>query len=133
MALITTLVIMVVRASLAASLGLVGALSIIRFRTPVKEPEELAYLFMAIGIGVGMGVNQAAVTAVSMGLILLVLAVRSLLSRESQYPNLYVNIGLPGPASARRRRSGRPPGTPRRERASPAPAGGSPRRDEHPR
>ena len=43
------LVIVVVKSSLALSLGLVGALSIVRFRTPIKEPEELVYLFLAIG------------------------------------------------------------------------------------
>ena len=42
---ITFLVILVVKSSLALSLGLVGALSVIRFRTPVKEPEDLAFLF----------------------------------------------------------------------------------------
>ena len=47
----TFLVISVVKSSLALSLGLVGALSVIRFRTPIKEPEELSYLFLAIGIG----------------------------------------------------------------------------------
>ena len=50
----TVLVITVVKSSLALSLGLVGALSIVRFRTPVKEPEELAYLFVAIAIGLGL-------------------------------------------------------------------------------
>ena len=44
------LVIVVVKSSLALSLGLVGALSIVRFRTPIKEPEELVYLFLAIAI-----------------------------------------------------------------------------------
>ena len=39
------LVILVVKSSLALSLGLVGALSIVRFRTPIKEPEELVYYF----------------------------------------------------------------------------------------
>ncbi|HED64680.1 MAG TPA: DUF4956 domain-containing protein [Planctomycetes bacterium] len=51
----TMLVITVVKTSLALSLGLVGALSIIRFRTPIKEPEELVYLFLAIGLGLGFG------------------------------------------------------------------------------
>ena len=46
MSLITFLIIMVVKSSLALSLGLVGALSIVRFRTPIKEPEELVYLFV---------------------------------------------------------------------------------------
>ncbi len=54
----TVLIITVVKSSLALSLGLVGALSIIRFRTPIKEPEELAYLFLAIAIGLGLGASQ---------------------------------------------------------------------------
>ena len=44
--LIIILVISIVKSSLALSLGLVGALSIVRFRTPIKEPEELASLFI---------------------------------------------------------------------------------------
>src|SRR3989339_1079171 len=55
---ITTLVITIIKSSLALSLGLVGALSIVRFRAAIKEPEELAYLFLNIGIGLGMGANQ---------------------------------------------------------------------------
>ena len=54
----TLLVISVVKASLALSLGLVGALSIVRFRTAIKEPEELLYLFIAIAIGIGLGAGQ---------------------------------------------------------------------------
>ena len=42
----TTLVITIVKSSLALSLGLVGALSIVRFRAAIKEPEELVYLFL---------------------------------------------------------------------------------------
>ena len=55
---ITFLIITVVKSSLALSLGLVGALSIIRFRTPINEPFELSYLFMSISIGLGFGANQ---------------------------------------------------------------------------
>ncbi|MCI0696355.1 DUF4956 domain-containing protein [candidate division KSB1 bacterium] len=54
----TMLIITIVKASLALSLGLVGALSIVRFRAAIKEPEELAYLFLAIGIGLGFGADQ---------------------------------------------------------------------------
>ncbi len=61
---VTFLVIMVVKSSLALSLGLVGALSVIRFRTPIKEPEELVYLFLAIGLGLGYGANQIVATTV---------------------------------------------------------------------
>jgi len=55
---ITFLLIVIVKSSLALSLGLVGALSVIRFRTPIKEPEDLAFLFLAIGIGIGFGALQ---------------------------------------------------------------------------
>ena len=51
LAIITTLVITVIKFSLALSLGLVGALSIVRFRAAIKEPEELVYLFFVIAIG----------------------------------------------------------------------------------
>src|SRR3989344_6748211 len=63
--LITMLVISVVKSSLSLSLGLVGALSIVRFRAAIKEPEELVYLFFAIGIGLGCGANQGYITAMT--------------------------------------------------------------------
>ena len=62
MALTTFLVISVVKSSLALSLGLVGALSVIRFRTPIKEPEELVYLFLSISLGLGYGSGQFLLT-----------------------------------------------------------------------
>lgn len=58
LSLTTTIVITVVKFSLALSLGLVGALSIVRFRAAIKEPEELVYLFLIIGIGLASGSNQ---------------------------------------------------------------------------
>lgn len=65
----TILIISVVKSSLALSLGLVGALSIVRFRTPIKEPEELAYLFMTIAIGLGLGADQTFATIVATAII----------------------------------------------------------------
>lgn len=56
------MVITVVKSSLALSLGLVGALSIVRFRTPIKEPEELGYLFLTIAIGLGFGAGFQIIT-----------------------------------------------------------------------
>jgi len=61
---IVFLVIMVVKSSLALSLGLVGALSIVRFRTPIKEPEELIYLFLAIAIGLGYAAGHTLLTTI---------------------------------------------------------------------
>lgn len=56
--LVTIGVIAVVKSSLALSLGLVGALSIVRFRAAIKEPEELVYLFLCIGVGLSLGAEQ---------------------------------------------------------------------------
>jgi len=61
----TMFIIMVVKSSLALSLGLVGALSIVRFRSAIKEPEELTYLFLNIAIGLGCGANQVVITLLS--------------------------------------------------------------------
>jgi len=58
------LIILIVKSSLALSLGLIGALSIVRFRTPIKEPEELIYLFFSIAIGIGFGAGQTMVTSI---------------------------------------------------------------------
>lgn len=73
----TLLVIAVVKTSLALSLGLVGALSIVRFRAAIKEPEELTYLFLAIGIGLGCGANQLKLTFAVFAVTLVVLIARS--------------------------------------------------------
>ena len=51
----TMFIITIVKSSLALSLGLVGALSIVRFRAAIKEPEELAYIFLTVAIGLGCG------------------------------------------------------------------------------
>ena len=48
----------VVKSSLSLSLGLVGALSIVRFRAAIKDPEERVYLFLCIGIGLAFGAGQ---------------------------------------------------------------------------
>ena len=58
----TAFIISIVKSSLALSLGLVGALSIIRFRTAIKEPEEISYLFICIGIGLGLGAGYKLIT-----------------------------------------------------------------------
>ncbi len=55
---VTIGVIAVVKSSMALSLGLVGALSIVRFRSAIKEPEELVYLFLCIGVGLALGAGQ---------------------------------------------------------------------------
>jgi hypothetical protein len=90
----TLLVITVVKSSLALSLGLVGAMSIVRFRTPIKEPEELGYLFLAIGIGLGMGAGQWIVTAsVALAILTFMWALKHYASpREADDYDLFVEI-----------------------------------------
>ena len=73
MAMTTMVVITIVKSSLALSLGLVGALSIVRFRAAIKEPEELVYLFICIAIGLGYGANQINVTIA--GFLMIVIAI----------------------------------------------------------
>lgn len=73
LSLITFLVIMIVKSSLALSLGLVGALSIVRFRTPIKEPEDLVYIFLSIAIGIGYGALQITATLLVFTLISLII------------------------------------------------------------
>lgn len=70
MAMTTMLIISIVKSSLALSLGLVGALSIVRFRAAIKEPEELAYLFPTISIGLGLGADQTVITIVAFLIII---------------------------------------------------------------
>ena len=78
-------IITVVKSSLALSLGLVGALSIVRFRTPIKDPEDLIYLFLAIVAGLGFGSNQNIFTVIGIGLILFILAIRSFIRTKRNY------------------------------------------------
>lgn len=92
LSLITVLVISVVKSSLALSLGLVGALSIVRFRTAIKEPEELIYLFMSIAIGLGLGADQRWGTALAMAIILGYLLVRTFFLPAANKNNLYLNV-----------------------------------------
>ena len=77
LAIITTLVITVVKFSLALSLGLVGALSIVRFRAAIKEPEELVYLFFVIAIGLANGANQFLLSTISTLIIVFFLIIRN--------------------------------------------------------
>jgi len=73
----TMLIITIVKTSLALSLGLVGALSIIRFRTAIKEPEELAFMFISIAVGLGLGAGQRLIVILGLAIILLAYMLKS--------------------------------------------------------
>jgi hypothetical protein len=93
----TTFIILVVRSSVALSLGLVGALSIIRFRAAIKEPEELAYLFFAISLGIGLGDNQRTITLVSLAVVIAVLGLARLLRQSQADVNLNLSVSSRSP------------------------------------
>ncbi len=93
----TTFIILVVRSSVALSLGLVGALSIVRFRAAIKEPEELAYLFFAIAIGIGLGDNQRLITVLAMAVAIIVLGVMRLFRGRQADFNLHVTVASQSP------------------------------------
>lgn len=93
LSLTTMLIITIVKSSLALSLGLVGALSIVRFRAAIKEPEELTYLFMAISIGLGFGAEQRYITLFAFFVISLILIAKGLMkTKKSLKTNLFINI-----------------------------------------
>lgn len=72
---ITTLVILAVTSNVVLSLGMVGALSIVRFRTAIKEPLDIAFLFWAIAVGIVLAAGMiplAVFGSVAIGVILLV-------------------------------------------------------------
>ncbi len=72
---ITTVVILAVTSNVVLSLGMVGALSIVRFRTAIKEPLDIAFLFWAIAVGIVLAAGMiplAVIGSVIIGVILLV-------------------------------------------------------------
>ena len=91
----TCIVIMIVKSSLALSLGLVGALSIVRFRAAIKEPEELVYLFLIIAVGLGCGANQLIVTTIGIFFALLTIIIYSkYLNNKKDTSTEIINMGI---------------------------------------
>ena len=79
MTMITTMVILAVTSNVVLSLGMVGALSIVRFRTAIKEPMDIAFLFWAIAAGIVLAAGMiplAVIGSIIIGIIILVFANR---------------------------------------------------------
>jgi hypothetical protein len=91
----TCIIIMIVKNSLALSLGLVGALSIVRFRAAIKEPEELVYLFLIIAIGLGCGSGQIKIIIVGVlfSLIIIFAYYQFLSQKKIEYSEL-INLAI---------------------------------------
>lgn len=91
----TMLIITVVKSSLALSLGLVGALSIVRFRSAIKEPEELTFLFLAMTVGLGLGANQREITIMGVGFILALFVLRHMFQGNRNPQSYHVVVSMP--------------------------------------
>ncbi len=79
LSLVTTLVIMAVTSNVVLSLGMVGALSIVRFRAAIKEPVEIVFLFWSLAVGIVIGAGMiplAVIGSAIIGVILLLFANR---------------------------------------------------------
>ena len=81
----TCIIIMIVKNSIALSLGLVGALSIVRFRAAIKEPEELTYLFLVIATGLGTGSGQIKIVTIGVLFALLVIFIYFKFFKSNNY------------------------------------------------
>ena len=81
LSLVTTLVIMAVTSNVVLSLGMVGALSIVRFRAAIKEPMEIVFLFWSLAVGIVIGAGMiplAVIGSLIIGIILVLFANRKL-------------------------------------------------------
>jgi len=104
LSLTTMLVITVVKSSLALSLGLIGALSIVRFRTPVKEPEDLVYLFYSIAIGLGLGAGRKEFTIIMSVIVFAFIIIRSKYrDSDERLPNLTIIVETKSANGARKK------------------------------
>lgn len=96
-AMTTMMIIAIVQHSLALSLGLVGALSIVRFRAAIKEPEELAFIFLNISIGLGFGANQRVITIIAFALIVTAVVIYGFIGWKRTGQNLFITVALDAP------------------------------------
>jgi hypothetical protein len=88
----TILIIFVVKSSLALSLGLVGALSIVRFRAAIKEPEEIVFLFFCIALGLALGAESYELAIGGIIIFTLFVIIRHYGGRNPDTPALLLTI-----------------------------------------
>ncbi|MFI3176323.1 MAG: DUF4956 domain-containing protein [Eubacteriales bacterium] len=83
--LVTTLVMNVIGNNIALSLGMVGALSIVRFRTAIKDPRDTTYIFWCIAVGVCCGVSEYMIAGVGTSVIFLLMLVFGFVRKNERY------------------------------------------------
>ena len=99
MAMITTLVILAVASNIVLSLGMVGALSIVRFRTAIKEPMDIAFLFWAIAVGIVLGAGLLPLGIVGSVIVGIVILLFANIKSVGSVPYILV-VSCSGPAEA---------------------------------
>ena len=82
---ITTLVMSVIGNNIALSLGMVGALSIVRFRTAIKDPRDTAYIFWCVAVGICCGVSDYVIAGIGTCFIFVVLLVLGSIQDNNRY------------------------------------------------
>ena len=91
--LITATIITFIKSSLVLSIGLVGALSIVRFRTPIKDPVDLGFLFASIAFGIGVGASQIRFTLfAAVAFVATVFVLGYFIKRNDGYKSYFVNV-----------------------------------------
>ena len=89
LALITSVIIMTISSNIVLSLGMVGALSIVRFRAAIKDPKDIAFIFWAISVGIASG---AKIYSIAIGGSLLIGMVMVILSKKTTSYSTYLLI-----------------------------------------
>jgi len=85
--LVTTMVMIVIGSNIALSLGMVGALSIVRFRTAIKDPRDTAYIFWSIAIGLCVGTGNYTIAFIGSGFLCAMLTILNIggIGKEERY------------------------------------------------
>lgn len=90
-AIITSAIILTIQSNIVVSLGMVGALSIVRFRTAIKDPMDLAFLFWSISAGIICGAGFAIIAIITSMMITIVIVIFSMLPESKRALILVIN------------------------------------------
>ncbi|MBR4467073.1 MAG: DUF4956 domain-containing protein [Clostridia bacterium] len=93
---ISAMIVLTITSNLALSLGMVGALSIVRFRTAIKDASDTAFMFWAVAAGITAGAGFYLITAIGCLFIGIVAIVAVRISKNSARPYLLVVRAIPG-------------------------------------
>lgn len=91
LAVITSAIILTIQSNIVVSLGMVGALSIVRFRTAIKDPFDLVFLFWSISVGIICGAGFAMIAVIASVVLTIIIVVLSILPAEKGTLVLVVN------------------------------------------